>query len=67
MFFIYSMWVKKMKFEIVATDEIISNNTGLVLVNNIIKETKFKQNINDKNYIKVQSREISNKDILMLN
>ena len=61
------MWVKKMKFEIVATDEIISNNTGLVLVNNIIKETKFKQNINDKNYIKVQSREISNKDILMLN
>lgn len=56
-----------MKFEIVVTDEIISNNTGLVLVNNIIKETKFKQNINDKNYIKVQSREISNKDILMLN
>lgn len=54
-----------MKFEIVATDEIISNNTGLVLVNNIIKETKFKQNINDKTHIKVQSREISNKDIFM--
>lgn len=47
-----------MKFEIVATDEIISNNTGLVLVNNIIESTNFKQNINDKTYIKVQSREI---------
>ena len=54
-----------MKYEIVETDEIISNNTGLVLVNNIIESTKFKQNINDKNYIKVQSREISNKDIFM--
>ena len=54
-----------MKFEIVETDEIISNNTGLVLVNNIIEATKFKQNINDKNHIKVQSREISNKDIFM--
>ena len=31
-----------MKFEIVETDEIISNNTGLVLVNNIIEVTKFK-------------------------
>ena len=55
----------KMKYEIVATDEIISNNTGLVLVNNIIETTNFKQNINDKKYIKVQSREISNKDIFM--
>ena len=53
----------KMKYEIVATDEIISNNTGLVLVNNIINLTNFKQNINDKTHIKVQSREISNKDI----
>ena len=35
----------KMKYEIVATDEIISNNTGLVLVNNIINLTNFKQNI----------------------
>jgi len=59
------MWVKKMKYEIVATDEIISNNTGLVLVNNIINLTNFKQNINDKTHIKVQSREISNKDIFM--
>ena len=54
-----------MKYEIVTTDEIISNNTGLVLVNNIIETTNFKQNINDKKYIKVQSREISNKDIFM--
>lgn len=54
-----------MKFEIVATDEIITNNTGLVLVNNIIESTGFKQNINDKTYLKVQSREISNKDIFM--
>ena len=42
----------KMKYEIVATDEIISNNTGLVLVNNIIETTNFKQNINDKKYKK---------------
>lgn len=54
-----------MKYEIVATDEIISSNTGLVLVNNIIETTKFKQNINDKKHLKVQSREISNKDIFM--
>ena len=65
LFLIYFMWVKKMKYEIVATDEIISNNTGLVLVNNIINLTNFKQNINDKTHIKVQSREISNKDIFM--
>ena len=43
----------KMKYEIVATDEIISNNTGLVLVNNIIETTNFKQNINDENLLKV--------------
>lgn len=54
-----------MKYEIVATDEIISNDTGLVLVNNIINSTNFKQNINNKTHIKVQSREISNKDIFM--
>lgn len=54
-----------MKYEIVATDEIISNDTGLVLVNNIINSTNFKQNINNKAHIKVQSREISNKDIFM--
>ena len=54
-----------MKYEIVATDEIISNDTGLILVNNIINATNFKQNINDKTHIKVQSREISNKDIFM--
>lgn len=54
-----------MKFVIETTDEIISNNTGLVLVNNIIKSTNFKEKINDKAHIKVQSREISNKDIFM--
>lgn len=54
-----------MKFEIEATDEIISNNTGLVLINNVIETTKFKQNINNKDNIKVQSREISNRDIFM--
>lgn len=54
-----------MKYEIVATDEIISNDTGLVLVNNIINSTNFKQNINNKSHIKVQSREISNNDIFM--
>lgn len=54
-----------MRYEIVATDEIISNDTGLVLVNNIINSTNFKQNINNKAHIKVQSREISNKDIFM--
>lgn len=54
-----------MKYEIVATDEIISNDTGLVLVNNIIEATKFKQNINDKKQLKVQSSHISNKDIFM--
>lgn len=54
-----------MKYEIVATDEIISNDTGLVLINNIINTTNFKQNINNKAHIKVQSREISNKDIFM--
>lgn len=54
-----------MRFEIEATDEIISNNTGLALVNNIIEGTKFKQKINDKKCIEVQSREITNKDIFM--
>lgn len=54
-----------MKFEIEATDEIISNNTGLALVNNIIEGTKFKKKINDKKCIEVQSREITNKDIFM--
>ena len=65
LFLIYFIWVKKMKFEIEETDEIISNNTGLVLVNNIIETTKFKEKINNKNHIKVQSRKISNKDIFM--
>ena len=59
------IWVKKMKFVIETTDEIISNNTGLVLVNNIIQSTNFKEKINDKAHMKVQSREISNKDIFM--
>lgn len=54
-----------MKYEIEQTDEIISNNTGLVLVNNIMESTNFKQKINNKNYLKVQSREITNKDIFM--
>lgn len=54
-----------MKYEIVETDEIISNDTGLVLVNNIINLTNFKEKINSKEHIKVQSREISNKDIFM--
>lgn len=54
-----------MRFEIEATDEIISNNAGLTLVNNIIEGTKFKQKINDKKYIEVQSRKIPNKDIFM--
>jgi len=54
-----------MKFVIETTDEIISNNTGLVLVNNIIQSTNFKEKINDKTHMKVQSREISNKDIFM--
>lgn len=54
-----------MKYEIVATDEIISNNTGLVLVNNIINLTSFKEKINNKNHLRVQSKDISNKDIFM--
>ena len=57
--------IEKMKYEIEQTDEIISNNTGLVLVNNIMESTNFKQKINNKNYLKVQSREITNKDIFM--
>lgn len=54
-----------MKFEIEETDEIISSSTGLVLINNIMEPTKFKEKINDKNCLRVQSRDISNKDIFM--
>lgn len=64
-FLIYSIRVKKMKYEIVATDEIISNDTGLVLVNNIINLTSFKEKINNKNHLRVQSKDISNRDIFM--
>ena len=54
-----------MKFLIEETEEMISNNTGLSIVNNIIEKTSFKSKINDKNALRVQSTDITNKDIFM--
>lgn len=54
-----------MKFEIEETNEIISSSTGLVLVKNIMETTNFKEKINNKKHLRVQSRDICNHDIFM--
>ena len=54
-----------MKFVIEETDEIIGGTTGLFVVNNILNSINFKENVNDRNKIKVQSKKIPNADVFM--
>lgn len=63
-FDIFNM-VIEMKYIIEETDEVIGGTTGLFVVNNILNSINFRKQINDRNKIKIQSKDIYNSDIFM--